>query len=226
VALWTVARLPADGRLRARPAVWARHRAGAQAGAAREGGAARELGKNSYSKSKYYNPCLSKFSPMRGAGKQFIILVASRWPQVQPKGDAARKFNKAPCNCSGFDNCGESILDVQTLSGVAPGVRQVRETPTLALSLCIPTGMHGKTCIFWADLRGTPFSLPPGVLAVRVREPDRPAEADQRGRGRRARVLAELRRLRARELSGGRRLARARARPLALSARTSRGGAK
>ena len=50
--------------------------------------------------------------------------LGSAHSPVRPKGDAARKFNKPPCNCSDYDNCGESILDVQTLSGVAPGVSQ------------------------------------------------------------------------------------------------------
>jgi hypothetical protein len=43
--------------------------------------------------------------------------------------------------------------------------RKVRKTrqvglevgPTSAFYRCIPTGMHGPTCIFWANL--TPFSL-------------------------------------------------------------------
>jgi hypothetical protein len=51
---------------------------------------------------------------------------------------------------------------------------QVRKTPCWPRSRsnfsllfsCVPTGMHGPTCIFWANL--TPFALP---AAQRAREP-------------------------------------------------------
>ena len=45
-----------------------------------------------------------------------------------------------------------------------PQVRKTLGQLQAAFSSCIPTGMHGPTCIFWANL--TPFSLQGPSVAV------------------------------------------------------------
>ena len=76
---------------------------------------------------------------------------------VQPKGDAAHRFNKKPCNCSSFDNCGESILDVQTLSGVAPGVRsEVQKSQSF---FCSERSFFSRVLSYQFELRDDLFFL-------------------------------------------------------------------
>ena len=55
------------------------------------------------------------------------------------------------------------LLQSRPITNLPPAPLQVRKTPSwprswanFSLDHCIPTGMHGPTCIFWANL--TPFS--------------------------------------------------------------------